>query len=119
METINLSELANLINAIKHCKPAYQDLANSTIDEMDSLLPHGSGIDGICEIDRNNSTIDKIIVNLEYHHLNDAGYYEGWTSHQVILTPSFIGGFDLKVTGKDKNGIKDYLSNLFYDCFTV
>ncbi len=119
METINLSQLANLINAIKTCVPDWADKHNSTIDEMEKLLPHGSGIDGICEIDRTNSTKEKIIINFEYHHMNDAGYYDGWTSHKAIITASLIGGFDLRITGPDRNGIKEYLDDLFYNCFTV
>lgn len=118
METINLSQLANLINAIKTCKPDWADKHNSTIDEMEKLLPHGSGIDGICEIDRTNSTKDKIIVNFEYHHMDDGGFYDGWTDHKLILTPSFIGGYDMRITGRDRNQIKDYLYDLFSSIFT-
>lgn len=47
------------------------------------------------------------------HHMNPDGYYDGWTEHTVTVTPSFIGRFDLKVSGRDRNGIKDYIAEVF------
>jgi hypothetical protein len=45
--------------------------------------------------------------------MNEGGYYDGWTEHQVIITPSLQHGFDVRVTGQDRNEIKDYLAELF------
>jgi hypothetical protein len=45
--------------------------------------------------------------------MNGQGYYTCWTEHQAIITPSMIFGFSLKITGRDKNDIKDYLGELF------
>jgi hypothetical protein len=46
--------------------------------------------------------------------MNDNGMYDGWTTHQVIVTPSLAFGFTLKITGRDRNQIKDYLSETYH-----
>jgi hypothetical protein len=119
MKTISLPELSNYINAIKSCNAQWNAIHNESIDTLEGFLPSGSGIDAGCKIDRENSTRNRIIITFDFHHLHENGYYIGWTSHKAILIPSFIGGFDLRITGPDKNGIKDYLIDTFYDCFTV
>lgn len=121
MQKINLSKLANLISAInsENIKPEWIDKHSSSIDKICQALPHGSGIDGKCELLLNESAPDKIVFFVEFHHLNENGYYDGWTSHKIKLTPSFIFGYDMKITGKDRNGIKDYLTNLFCEIFTT
>jgi hypothetical protein len=45
--------------------------------------------------------------------MNTHGYYEGWTEHKVIVTPSWHG-FNIRVTGKDKNQIKEYITETFH-----
>jgi len=45
--------------------------------------------------------------------MDEHGYYDGWTEHKVIVTPHLTHEFDLKVTGRDKNGIKDYIVETF------
>jgi hypothetical protein len=50
--------------------------------------------------------------------MDENGYYCGWTEHNIILTPNF-GSFDMRITGKDKNGIKDYLYQLWFDVFSI
>jgi hypothetical protein len=47
--------------------------------------------------------------------MNGDGYYDGWTDHTVIVTPTF-SGIDITVTGRDKNDIKNYIGEVFYDC---
>ena len=76
-------------------------------------LPSGSGVDAGSSIDLVKSKPARIVLTLSFHHMNDAGYYDGWSDHTVILTPSF-DGFDLRITGRDRNGIKDYLGDIFY-----
>ncbi|MFU1607363.1 hypothetical protein ACM25O_13340 [Sulfitobacter pontiacus] len=41
--------------------------------------------------------------------MNPAGMYDGWTTHKAILTPVF-GSYALRLTGKDRAGIKDYIA---------
>ena len=76
-------------------------------------LPSGSGIDAGCKILVEESHKNRLVIQTEFHHMNEVGFYDGWTSHKVVVTPSLIYGFDLKITGRDKNGIKEYLTQLF------
>ena len=46
-------------------------------------------------------------------YMNDGGMYDGWTDHSVIVTPDLASGFDLKVTGQDRNDIKDFIGEMF------
>ena len=121
MDTINLSKLSNLIQAInsENISPDWIDTHTETIEKMCKALPHGSGIDGKCELQMENCKRDKLVFFVEFHHMDENGYYDGWTEHNIILTPSFIFGYDMRITGKDKNGIKDYLHQIFSEIFSL
>ena len=45
--------------------------------------------------------------------MSETGFYDGWTEHKVIVTPSFAG-IDLRITGRNRNDIKDHI----HDCFS-
>ena len=45
---------------------------------------------------------------------DDVGMYDGWTEHELHVTPSF-GGIDLRITGRDRNETKGYL----YDVYAI
>lgn len=80
---------------------------------MEAALPSGSGIDRGTIIDRERSRPDRIVLVCSFHHMNEHGYYDGWTDHEVIVRPSLAWGFTLRVTGRDRNGIKDYLHDVY------
>jgi len=77
------------------------------------LLPSGSGFDSGTTIDVGRSRKDRIFLSTGFHHMNDAGYYDGWSYHDVIVTPSLQWGFDIRITGRDRNGIKEYIGDTF------
>jgi hypothetical protein len=54
-----------------------------------------------------------LVIVTSYHHMNDAGMYDGWTDHKVIVTPSLVHGFVLRITGRNRNDIKEYIADLF------
>lgn len=76
-------------------------------------LPSGSGFDSGAKIDLDQSTDERLVFTTAFHHMNDSGMYNGWTEHTVTVTPSLSHGFMLKVSGRDRNSIKDYIA----DCF--
>jgi hypothetical protein len=78
-----------------------------------SKLPSGSGINSGVKFDFDASTPEKLVFNFGYHHMNECGMYDGWTDHQLIVTPSLQFGFHIRITGKDRNQIKDYLYETF------
>ena len=121
MQTINLQKLANHISAYqsKNITQEWKDNHENSIEEICKALPHGSGIDGKCEIQLENCTRDKIVFFVEFHHMDENGFYSGWSEHNITLTPSFLFGYDMKISGKDRNGIKDYLHQTFSEVFTT
>lgn len=92
-----------------------RDWAEERLEMIErEYLPSGSGIDAGCKILVEESHKNRLVIQTEFHHMNEAGFYDGWTSHKVIVTPSLIYGFDLRITGRDKNSIKEYLGDLFF-----
>jgi hypothetical protein len=75
--------------------------------------PSGSGIDCGTKIDMDASKPNRLVFTLEYHHMNDVGMYDGWTEHKIIVTPSLTSGYDMRITGRDRNQIKDYLHDVY------
>lgn len=120
---INLRLLSSKFQAFKNCVACnnieWKDKHEDSINDMLELLPSGSGLDAGVKFDWVKSTKDKLFFNFGYHHMDEHGGYDGWTSHELILIPSFAFGYDMRITGKDKNGIKEYLSQLFSEVFTV
>ena len=77
-------------------------------------FPHGSGFDQGTKFSFEESTREKLVFITAYHHMNEAGFYDGWTEHKVIVTPSLGSDYYMKVTGKDRNQVKDYIGDRFY-----
>lgn len=82
-------------------------------------LPSGSGIDNGIHVDLHKSTNDKIVLTFAYHHLNDGGYYDGWTDHTCIVRPDLQSDIRLRITGRNRNGIKDYLYDTLQQALTM
>lgn len=78
-----------------------------------NYLPSGGGIDSGVQIDLDRSNGERLVFNTAYHHMNDSGMYDGWTEHTVAVTPSLLFGFNLTVSGRDRNDIKNYLAEMF------
>ena len=81
-------------------------------------LPHGSGFDADTVLDVAKSGPDRLAFSTSFHHMNGDGYYEGWTHHMVVVTPSLASGFDLEVTGEDHNDINDYIGEVFHNALS-
>ena len=76
-------------------------------------LPSGGGIDCGTTLDLQASTPERIVFNVAFHHMDAHGSYDGWTEHQIIVRPSLVYGIDLRVTGRNRNEIKDYLAETY------
>ena len=81
--------------------------------KLEQLLPRGSGIDSGCNIDVPKSSSAKVIIYFSYHHMDKWGGYDGWTDYKLIVTPKLWNDFDLRIVGKDRNFVKDYLYEVF------
>lgn len=108
--------IAAKLQAIANCIAAgnaeWRDRHQEALDATMEGAPSGSGFDnGSSLFDK--STPDKLVFGTAYHHMDGSGMYDGWTDHTVVVTPAF-DGFDLKVTGRDRNDIKDHIAEVFH-----
>ena len=116
-----LRAFAESLQAMRNCEKSgnaeWHGRWSSYIAKLQAELPHGSGLDGKVEfiIDKCNAT--RVVIFAEFHHMDSNGYYDGWTDHEIIVTATHCG-LCIDVTGRDRNGIKDYLAELFYDALT-
>lgn len=111
-------ELASLITARQNCiNSNNQEWLGRHEDRIKALvkqyMPSGSGVDCGTKLDIDASNGDKLVFTFSYHHMNDGGYYDGWTDHKAIVTPSLAFGFSMRITGRDRNQIKDYFHDIF------
>ena len=108
--------LPSALTAMKNCSRAgnteWLERWSDSIDAMMRHAPSGGGFDSGTTLDRDKTTDHKLVFDTAYHHMSEHGYYNGWTEHTVTVTPDF-GGFDMKISGRDRNEIKDYIA----DCF--
>jgi hypothetical protein len=58
------------------------------------------------------------VFKTSFHHMNTHGYYDGWTDHIVTVRPDMMSGIRISITGKDRNQIKDYIHEVFYNWLT-
>ena len=112
----NITKIANLLSAIENCrKSGNKEWYANHSDSLDSIIkdgPSGSGIDCGTKLDE-SSTKDKVVLICEFHHMNENGMYDGWTEHKIIVTASLQNSFDLRITGRDRNQIKEYLHEVY------
>lgn len=105
-------------NCIKSSNEVWKIKWTEKLNEIEKLLPSGSGIDTDTKIDLDKTTSEKIVLKVSYHHMGEDGGYDGWTDHELIITPSF-DGFNIRITGRNRNEIKDYLHELFSDALMI
>lgn len=79
----------------------------------ENYLPNGSGFDNGCEILTEYSP-NKFLLSCDFHHLNDNGFYTGWSRHKAIVKPDLMYGFNARITGRNVNDIKDYIADVIY-----
>lgn len=110
-------ELAKTIDAWKRCagnlnRSEWEQKHFATIERLQSLLPSGAGIDNGSMLDLDLSHSDRLVIKTSFHHMNEVGYYDGWTDHVITVTPSF-SGINLRISGRNRNNIKENLHEEF------
>lgn len=124
MKTV-ISEIARLMESTSNAIARNNmEAANNMQDKADTLckeyMPSGSGFDSSTTIDREASRpgktgIECVCFTTAFHHMDGHGGYDGWTEHSVYVTASLAFGINIRVTGKDRNDIKDYIAECFHD----
>ena len=113
--------IARTLGALRRCEQtpdSHADWIKRHSDHLDDLVsefPSGSGFDNGTKLD-DDSTPEKLVFNTAFHHMNENGCYNGWTEHQVIVSPSLELEYTIRITGRDRNEIKDYIADCFHAC---
>ncbi len=112
-------ELASIVLARKNCirsnNAEWRGRHEERIERLvKDCLPSGSGIDNGTKIDLDKSDETRLTFYAGYHHMNENGYYDGWTEHVITVRPSF-DGIDIAISGRNRNDIKDYL----HECYAM
>lgn len=77
-------------------------------------FPRGGGLDHGPRLSLERSTESRLVIErCDFHHMNPDGFYDGWTEHEISVKGSLAFGFDISVTGRDRNEIKNYLHEIF------
>lgn len=113
-------ELASLVRARLNCEETgnrewFQKHEERIEELVKNYMPSGSGFDCGTKIDLDKSTPEKLVFYTDFHHMNEVGYYDGWTEHRITVRPSLAFGFTLTISGNNRNEIKDYIHQAF-DC---
>ena len=66
------------------------------LESLMKHMPSGSGIDAGTKLLLSESNENKLVFKVEYHHMNGGGYYCGWTTRNIIITPSLINGYNME-----------------------
>ena len=114
-----IQTIANALTARANCQRTgntewFARWTDTLTGPLTDALPHGSGINGENTIDLDRSTPDKVVIHTAFHHMDENGYYDGWTQHTVTIRPAFEG-LHVTISGPDRNGIKDDLAIVFLD----
>lgn len=120
--TTTIQALAASIVALENSEQTeWRDRWSERINELIAQLPSGSGIDcGTELIDYNIKSGELVSIRLKanFHHMDDSGLCDGWTSHTITVKPCWWHGVRMSVSGRDRNQIKDYLAELYYQALS-
>lgn len=116
--TTNIQQLAACVATIKrleHLECTAHRMLGAWRDLRDAIMrdaPSGSGIDAGTALVEDKCTSTRVVLEASFHHMDAIGYYTGWTCHPIVITPTF-DGIDVRIGGRDRNGIKDYLADVY------
>lgn len=119
MKTSVIKAIASTLDAYLRCKETknneWKYKHETTLHTLCRLhLPRGSGFDAGTSIDLFVSKPGRLVFHTSFHHMDEHGGYDGWTDHTVVVKPSLVHVCDLRVTGRDRNDIKQYIGETVY-----
>lgn len=89
------------------------DFQTQRLDSLIKRAPSGSGFDSGTEFLVDKSNTERLVFKTSFHHMDDAGGYDGWTDHEVWVKADLLVGFTIRVTGQNRNDIKEYIADVF------
>lgn len=109
--------LASAVVARANCADSNAEWFDRWSDRITNMvrefMPSGSGFDNGTNIDVDRSNADRLMFITAFHHMNEGGFYDGWTYHTVTIRPCLLNGFSVTVSGKNRNDIKEYIAENF------
>jgi hypothetical protein len=109
--TIQARQNCNIINPIPETREWFVKHSGHVCKLVSEHMPSGSGFDNGTKIDLDASHVNKIVLHTSYRHR--AIDPDEWTEHIVTVTPDLASGFTLRVSGRNRNDIKDYIAETF------
>ncbi len=118
--------LCELVMAIQNCqRPEFNghpDYPAKHIEALERIareyLPRGSGFDMGSTVDIDASGAHRLCIDTAFHHMDEHGFYCGWTDHRVTVRAHLAWGFTVHVSGVNKRGIKDYIADTFHSALS-
>lgn len=112
------ARIARMMEALAKCKrqnnAAWTEAWERELTTLaEEHLPRGCGFDSGTSIDLTRSQPDRLVLHTEYHHMDAHGFYDGWTEHDIIVTPSLAHGCVIRVAGPDRDGFREYVLDRF------
>ncbi len=114
-----IEKIATLVSAIQNCeKSGNSEWLHKHTEYLckieGTLLPSGSGFDMGSHVLLDLCKENKIVFHTDFHHMDEHGCYDGWTTHIVTVKPDFVCGLHITISGKDRNDIKNFIHETFY-----
>ena len=110
-----ISELSVTSEALERCKAEgnkeWKEKHEKYLKKLLEYLPNGSGYDNGTHLV--SITPQKAIFQTSFHHMNDVGFYDGWTDHKVTVCATF-SGIEVNVSGRNKNNITEMIADDFH-----
>lgn len=114
-----IEKIAQTLTAYKNCEksgnPLWFDKHYDSLQKLTfEYLPTGSGFDGQINVNIEDSTSEKIVIDYEFHHMDEYGSYSHWGNYRTIAKPSFIFGLNLNTTGGKYTEDREYVEEVLY-----
>jgi hypothetical protein len=112
--------IANIAYQINKSSSEYwKDIWEQDLEHLErNYLPSGSGFDAGCSINLVETKVNRLVIDFDYHHMDQNGYYNGWSHNQLILTASLVWDFDIRIVNrKGGHRIQSYDRDYFIDVF--
>jgi len=61
------------------------------------------------KFDFDESNGEKLLMWMEYHHMNEQGMWDGWESYSIRVKGSLQFGTDIYIGGRDRHDVKEML----------
>ena len=119
MKTV-ANKIASLVAARANCLSAgntdwHARHGESLARIIQDCMPSGGGFDCGAKLDEADCRGgERLVFTTSFHHMDAHGGYDGWTSHKVTVRPSLVYALDIRVSGRDRNGIKEYIAEMFH-----